>query len=229
MPVLQLPVISNRRGTPTTRVLRVSVADQKFAYLAGQWAQLGVAPEALKPYSIASAPCETKKHGALEFLIRDDGSGKELIPLRRGRRLYLEGPHGRFSIESAPTSGHVVLLAGGTGIAPLRSMLIEVLALAKPPLITLLYSARSSNEFAYLRELQRFARAGQIALVLTVTGGSSERWRGLSGRIGQAQIAPLVTAPADTTALVCGPQPFVSSVRGALAEIGVKDVRAEEQ
>ncbi len=229
MPALELPVVSNRRGTPTTRILRVSAAGHEFPYLAGQWAELGLSPESLKPYSIASAPCETGEHGALEFLIRDDGSGSELVTLRRGRMLYVEGPHGRFSIEGAPARRHLVLLAGGTGIAPLRSMLIELLALENPPLITLLYSARSANEFAYLRELQRYSRAGRITLVLTVTGGSSERWRGLSGRIGRPQIAPLVTAPDDTTALVCGPQPFVSSVRNALEEVGVKDVRAEEQ
>lgn len=227
--MLHLPVVSNRRGTPTTRILRVAMAGNRFPYTAGQWAELGTSAESLKPYSIASAPCETTEHGALEFLIRDDGSGSELVGIRRGQTLYAEGPHGHFTLGGAPLNRQLVLLAGGTGIAPLRSMLIELLAAAAPPPITLLYSARSANEFAYLRELQRYARAAKLTLVLTVTGGSSERWRGLSGRIGPPQIAPLVTSPADTTALVCGPQPFVGSVKSALAEIGVRDVRAEEQ
>lgn len=229
MPLLQLPVVSNRRGTPTTRILRVGSAAHDFSYLPGQWAQLGLSPETLKPYSIASAPSETKGHGALEFLIRNDGSGSELVALARGRKIYVEGPYGRFTLGGTPPDRHLVMLAGGAGIAPLRSMLVETLANTARHPVTLLYSARSADEFAYLRELQRFARIGRLTLVLTVTGGSSGRWRGLSGRIGPAQIAPLVTAPGETTALVCGPQPFVASVRNALEKIGVKDVRVEEQ
>ena len=63
----------------------------------------------------------------------------------------------------------MLLVAGGTGIAPLRSMLGEALEPARSPIAHVIYSARTADEFAYRDELEALAADGRIDLTLTVT------------------------------------------------------------
>src|SRR5689334_852460 len=95
-----------------------------------------------KAYSIASAPWELSKTGTLQLLaqIEDAGLDPHLELAAPGTRLDLEGPFGTFGlppIETVP----LLFVAGGTGIAPLRSMLIELLARPTRVPIALVYSA----------------------------------------------------------------------------------------
>lgn len=218
-------VRSNRRATPTTRLLTLDPGGQRFEYRAGQWASLGLSREAAKPYSIASAP----GHDGIEFLIREDGSGLELSRARRGTPVHLEGPHGRFTLgDDVWSAQDVLFVAGGTGIAPIRSMLDDTLEHLPHPRCTLIYSARDNREFAFLPELRKAARAGELALLLVATRHTPTRWKGLSGRLTAAILRSLVLK-ADPIAFICGPEGFVSDVRTALAELGVERIRTEEQ
>ena len=221
-------VSSNRRATPTTRLLSIDTGDQPFAFFAGQWANLGLAPQSLKPYSIASAP----ERRPLEFLIREDGSGLELSQARRGTPVHLEGPHGRFILaDEGPGTTGVLFVAGGTGIAPIRAMLQDTLERAsghnRPP-CGVVYSARDEREFAFLPELRRKAREGLITLSLVATRSAPSRWKGLSGRL-TAEILKAIVVNTSPVAYICGPEGFVADVRSALEEMGVSRIRTEEQ
>jgi ferredoxin-NADP reductase len=218
-------VRSNRRATPTTRLVTISPGDQRFDFRAGQWATLGLSREAAKPYSIASAPGQD----TLEFLIREDGSGLELSKARRGTRVHLEGPHGSFTLtDDVWNARNVLFVAGGTGIAPIRSMLNDTLQHANAPRCTLIYSARDSREFAFLPEFRKAAMQGSIALSLVATRMTSSRWKGLSGRLTAAILQSLVL-DSDPVAFICGPEGFVNDVRVALAALDVRRIRTEEQ
>jgi NAD(P)H-flavin reductase len=220
---------SNRRATPTTRVIQVDVSGRPMPFTAGQWMRLGrPADENPRPYSVASSPEESHALGVLEFLVRDEGSGAGVAGLRSGALVRLEGPHGRFHLPEPFTEGDALFVAGGTGIAPLRSMLMHALRQPRHPRCAVLYSARSTVEFAYRGQLRRLAAAGRITLALTVTGTVRGRWRGARGRITHAQLAGM-RPTASTQCFVCGPPGFVSDVRLALAELGVSRVRSEEQ
>ena len=118
-----------------------------------------------KPYSIASAPSETARTGHIELLVQVDDSGGPDPHLERaapGTRLDVEGPFGSFSLPSVEDEPALLMVAGGTGIAPLRSMMIEALNRPVPPRISLVYSARSVDELAYRDELEALAAAGRI-------------------------------------------------------------------
>jgi NAD(P)H-flavin reductase len=119
-------------------------------------------------------------------------------------------------------------VAGGTGIAPIRSMLVDLLARPRHPRCTLLYSARSSDEFAYAADLRRLARQGLLTLAFTVTRGAAPRWKGLIGRVNLLHLQRL-RAGGDSVAFVCGPPAMVADVRRTLEEVGVRRIRAEEQ
>jgi NAD(P)H-flavin reductase len=225
VPAVTAIVRSNRRATPTTRLLTIEPREPRFEFRAGQWANLGLSPEVAKPYSIASAP----HRETIEFLIREDGSGLELSRARRGTPVYLEGPHGTFTLAGDVWEAvDVLFVAGGTGIAPIRSMLHETLEHSSHPRCALIYSARDHREFAFLPELRRVTRTADVALSLVATRHAPTRWKGLSGRLTTAILQSLVLRT-DPIAFICGPEGFVRDVRDALVDLGVARIRTEEQ
>ena len=71
----------------------------------------------------------------------------------------VDGPIGTFTLPQVPPDGWLLFVAGGTGIAPLRSMLDHCCGGTTGPRISLLYSARRADEFAFVDELQRHAQS----------------------------------------------------------------------
>ena len=213
-------LLSNESATPTTRRIRLTLNGAPFFYRPGQAASLA-ADSPPTPYSIASAPGETRRYGWVEFLIKVDGSnrfGAVVERLGPGAAIDLQGPVGDFTLERAPGGAPLLFIAGGTGIAPLRSMIREAVDSRRPGPLALVYSNRSPEEFAYLDELRALAATHGLMLSLTLTG-SAEDWTHARGRAGISHLAELVQP--DTTAFICGPPAMVSDVPAALAALGV--------
>jgi NAD(P)H-flavin reductase len=231
---LVLRVSSVRKESPSTRVVRVSLDGRPFPYKAGQAATIGPPLTAERvPYSIASAPGETARHGMLEFLIKvhaDGRWGNDFDVPHRGSRLAVRGPIGRFVMPDAVTSDRFLFIAGGTGIAPLRAIIRQTLLARRPSgRMRVLYSARTPADFSYARELRDMARRGQIELTLTATRESPARWRGSRGRITADQLRPLIDNPA-TLCFVSGPAAMVDDVPVILRKLGIarKQILLEE-
>jgi ferredoxin-NADP reductase len=214
-------------------VVRLCLGGAPFEYRAGQVAVIGMAGQPLEvPYSIASAPEESLSHGYLEFLLKLEPGGRwgdHLIGIRRGARISVRGPVGSFVFPDAPAERDFLFVAGGTGIAPLRSMIRHALAIRQPGRLRLLYSARTPHDFAYLAELRRDAREGRLDLVLTATREIPPRWRGEHGRITPERLARLIRTP-ETLCFVCGPALMVDDVPRMLLDLGIerKRIRLEE-
>lgn len=210
----------------------MALGSQPFLYRAGQAAWIGLGPDdELTPYSIASAPEESARDGWLQFLVKVDAArrfGAAVERLRRGTDVYVHGPAGDFTFADTGDAREVLFVAGGTGVAPVRSMVLHALASSAPPRIRLLYSARTPSEFAYLREFRALARAGRLSLELTLTGEGG-RWRYGRGRAGAAHLERL-GAGRGTLAFVCGPAAMVSDLTSALASLGVPadNIRTEQ-
>lgn len=215
-----------------TRIVRLSLGGLPFSFQAGQATLLGVSgqPERV-PYSIASSPSESAAHGYLEFLLKlePDGWGTHLAGLRRGSRVAVEGPFGSFVLPAAPVETQFLFVAGGTGIAPLRSMIVQAVETALPGRLHLLYSARTPADFAYLNELRGLQRGGRLELALNATRQIPSRWRSGRGRITEDQLSRLVEDPA-TLCFVCGPAAMVDEVPRMLTRLGVaaRRIRVEE-
>jgi ferredoxin-NADP reductase len=213
-------LLSNDAETPTTRKIRLALNGEPFAYRAGQAASLhaGGAPT---PYSIASAPVETHRHGWLEFLVKVDGSnrfGAVVDRLTPGAPIALAGPLGGFTLDRAPSEAPLLFVAGGTGIAPLRSMIREAVGTGRPGPLALLYSNRLPEEFAYLDELKQLAGDGRLHLSLTLTGDALD-WTHARGRAGISHLEELVQP--GTMAFICGPPAMVTEIPAALRSLGV--------
>jgi ferredoxin-NADP reductase len=181
-----------------------------------------------RAYSIACSPHQAAETQRIELLItvEDNGSlGANLAPAAPGTLVDMEGPFGAFKMPDVPTEGWLLFVAGGAGIAPLRSMLDHTLRRSPGPRISLLYSARRGDEFAFSEELQRHAAAGRIELHQTVTREESSTWSGRRGRIGRSHFEAVLHHPKGTFCVVCGPEPLVSESVSTLRALGVPDVQ----
>jgi ferredoxin-NADP reductase len=158
-----------------------------------------------------------------------DGWGPHLIGLRRGAQVTVRGPIGAFVFPHRPIEQQFLFVAGGTGIAPLRSMIRHAFETRQRGQLRLLYSARTPHDFAYLSELNRYARERRIELALNATREVPPRWRGEHGRITRGRLEPLVKTP-ETLCFVCGPSAMVDDVPRMLEELGIERerIRVEE-
>ncbi|MGE0360430.1 MAG: ferredoxin--NADP reductase [Vicinamibacterales bacterium] len=215
-------LIDATAATPRTRLLRLRL-DAPLTFTAGQAIVVGIAGTGLRaPYSIASAPA-LAADGAVELLVPADGALGQagLDPLTVvGAPVEVEGPIGSFGVPSGADRAPLLLVAGGTGIAPLRSVLLDRLAHGHAAPIGLVYSARAADEFAFGDELQALARAGRIELHCTVTRDDPTTWSGRTGRVDEVLLASALPGD-DAWTLVCGPAAFVNDVTAALARMGV--------
>lgn len=214
-------------ATPRTRLIHLDFASHSFSFTAGQAVMVGLQGSPLrKPYSIASAPWELEKTGVLQLLAQIDDTGSldpHLELAAPGTLLDLDGPFGTFGLPPEFDDVPLLLVAGGTGIAPLRSILMERLSRPRVPAIAVVYSARSAEEFAYRPELDAMAKAGRITLLLTVSRQDGV-WDGRRGRIDEALLKDALPS-IEACCLICGPPQLVSDANGLLAKLGVKPER----
>jgi NAD(P)H-flavin reductase len=232
--MLTLPIRDTEPATPRAHIIKLDLQGQPFTYRAGQAAYLQPAgADKRRPYSIASAPEETAQHDQLEFLVQTDVTGASgLTPdlIRPGTLATVDGPLGSFVFPAEhPVEQNFLFIAGGTGIAPLRSMLWHTLLAERPGRIGLVYSVRSPEELAYRQEFEKLDRQGRVTFRHTVTRSASDGWTGRQGRIDAASLKDMVD-PGNTLCFVCGPPALVGDIRPRLNALGVRDeqIRIEQ-
>lgn len=211
------------RVTPRTRLLRLELPDSSFVFRAGQAVMTGVTGTlARSAYSIASPPSLAAR-GVLELLVPAEGAlgDPSLDPASVvGRTLVLDGPIGTFGLPPAAAQAPLLLVAGGTGIAPLRSVTLDRLDQAGGAPMALVYSARTSDEFAFDEEFAALDRAGRLHFHKTITRNDRAAAPGRAGRIDEGLLAAALPRP-DAWCLVCGPAGLVSTVATSLLGLGV--------
>lgn len=225
---LVLPVRAAIQATPRTRIINPDLSGNDFRFKAGQAVFAGLAESQVRrPYSIACSPTQAREQGMLELLVQIDDHTPPDPHLERaaaGTLLSVEGPIGSFGLPSPLRERHLLFIAGGTGIAPLRSMMWETLATGPGVHIGVIYSARSREEFAYHDELVELAAHGRIDLRLTITRGARAEWTGGRGRIDAALIGSMLQA-GETRVLICGPETLVNDASASLRAAGVASER----
>jgi ferredoxin-NADP reductase len=177
--------------------------------------------QAQRSYSIASGPSDRELVLTVERL--DDGEVSPYLAdeLRPGDELELRGPIGGYFVWEESLGGPLVLVAGGSGIVPFRSMLRHRAAAGSTVAVRLLYSSRALSEVIYRSELQRLAADDGLDLRLTLTREWPEGWEGLRGRIDRALLAQIAWPPDERPLVyVCGPSGFVETAAAGLVESG---------
>jgi len=177
--------------------------------------------QAQRSYSIASAPDDAELVLTVERIEDGEVSSYLVDELRPDDELELRGPIGGYFVWEQSLGGPLVLLAGGSGIAPLRAMLRHRLRSGSAVPVRLLYSARSQSELIYRDELADAGRRGGVDVRFTLTRERPDGWQGYDRRIDRELIAEVAWPPAERPLVyICGPTAFVETAADALLALG---------
>ena len=210
--------------TPRTKSIGLAPAAWP-GHLAGQHVDVRLtAPDgyqAQRSYSIASAPEDDHLVLTVERLEEGEVSPYLVDELRVGDALELRGPIGGYFVWDDSSTSPVLLVAGGSGIVPFRSMLRHRIASGSDVAVRVLYSSRALPEMIFGNELRAVAAEPGVDLRLVLTRDWPDDWDGHRGRIDRGLI-DAVAWPTDQhpACFVCGPSGFVELTADALVELG---------
>ncbi|HZY71419.1 MAG TPA: FAD-dependent oxidoreductase [Thermoplasmata archaeon] len=182
------------------------------------------------PFTVSSSPTEPGFLAITTFL-RDTPFKRRLAALKPGETVDLDGPEGTFVLEPGRPA---VMVAGGIGVTPFRSMLRFATdsRLEKP--LVLVYSSRTLESIVFRAELDELARRNHAIRVLhTITrpDASDPRWGGRTGRIDGELLREAMRGVRHPLVYVAGPPEFVRAGRKLLADeirIAADDIRTDE-
>lgn len=169
------------------------------------------------PFTIASTAAEPWRK---ECTIKALGDFTELVAgLRPGRSVFLDGPHGRFTLADLPANGFV-FIAGGVGVTPMLSMLRTMADDGDPRPALLLVGGRTADDLVHRDELAVLADRLDLTVVEVVSDPPAG-WRGECGFVDRTVMEGYLPGLRDRRRrqwFVCGPPPMIHAV--------IKDVRS---
>jgi ferredoxin-NADP reductase len=177
--------------------------------------------QAQRSYSIASAPGESHVRLTVERL--DDGEVSPYLvgELRPGDGVEIRGPVGGYFVWEPGAGEPVLLVAGGSGVVPLASMLRRRVETGDTTPMRLLYSSRAPEDVIYAAELDGLDGMDGVEVVRTYTRAQPDGWTGYARRIDEAMLAavawPVARRP---VAYVCGPTRLVETAADGLLAAG---------
>ena len=220
--------------TPRAKTLVLDIPDWP-GHLPGQHIDVRLtAPDgyqAQRSYSIATPPEDHQLRLTVEHLADGEVSPYLTEELRAGDQLELRGPIGGYFTWTVAQGGPLVLVAGGSGIAPLMAMVRHRAAAGSAVPTTLLYSSRAFADIIYRDELDRRSAADPALHVIhTLTREQPAAWSGYRRRIDHALLAEAIGPPAEgAQAFVCGPTRLVENVASDLLTLGYPAVRVKTE
>jgi ferredoxin-NADP reductase len=183
-----------------------------------------------RTFSLASAPHEP--HLMVATRLRDTAFKRTLKTLQPGTEVKIEGPFGSFTLQRK-TTRPAVMLTGGIGITPFRSMIVRATKANTGHSLFLFYSNHRPEDAAFLDELGELARRHpNLTLVATMTNltKSHAPWSGEKEHISVEMLMKYVTDLADPIYYIAGPPGMVAAMKEMLNEAGVDedDVKSED-
>jgi NAD(P)H-flavin reductase len=178
-------------------------AASAFAHRPGQFVMLSVPGAGEAPISISSSPT---RPGVIELCVRRTGRVTDaLYRLGTNDVVGVRGPYGNgFPVDTI--EGHdLVLVAGGLGMAPLRSLLWYALDRRdRFRRVVLMYGARSPGDMLFREELVSLVEREDLECLLTVDADPTGTWQNHVGLL-PSMFDHTEVDPATTYAAVCGP------------------------
>jgi alkene monooxygenase reductase len=166
----------------------------------------------LRCYSIANPPAEL---GRIDLIVKSipDGRFSSTLDagLRTGDRLRVRGPIGQFTLRLSHRP--MVMVAVGSGMAPIRSMLHHLVARGNQRQVTFFYDARTDRDLLLLDELSELERVHpwfRFVPALSRPERNAAAWAGASGKVTDV-LARHTGTLAGHEAYLCGPPPMVDA------------------
>jgi len=227
-------VVEVRPETDRVVTLALEVPDWD-GHLPGQHVDVRLTAEdgyrAERAYSIASSPDGGRIELAVERL--EDGEVSPYLAgeLRPGDQLELRGPVGGYFVWEPGRGGPLLLVAGGSGVAPLMAMVRYRAATGREVPARLLYSSRTVEDVIFRGELERLATADDgLAVTHALTRAQPPGWAGYARRIDAVMLEEVGWRPGERPLIyVCGPTRLVEAVAGDLVALGHDPVRVKTE
>ena len=188
---------------------------------------------AQRSYSIASEP---EREGELDLTIEQVEDGEVSTFMHQtvvvGDRIELRGPIGGYFVWDARTQpAPLLLVAGGSGVVPMMSMLRHRAASGSATPARLLFSSRTYEDVIYREELDRLvARGDGLEVFHTLTRSQPAGWAGYARRIDDAMLAEVARPIApQALAFLCGPTALVENAAGGLERARVATARIKTE
>ncbi len=199
------------------KTFKLSVPDD-FSFLPGMWVMINFPdqPKVTRAYSMSSSPLQK---GSIEISLNKVGDFTvRMFALKSGDEIQLAGPYGKWRYRDEDR--RAVLISGGSGLTPFRSMGRYVLDRKIPNKLSILYSARTPADILYAKDLEIFKSAG-IKVHVTITRGEGQSWNGPAGRLSMETVRKEVERWDEAAYYLCGPKTMVSEFTAALESAGI--------
>lgn len=203
-----------REETPDIRSLKLVLEDdamrESFEFKAGQFCLISVFGTGEAPFCISSPPGHK---GYVEIAVKKVGRvTAELHDLEVGDRLGFRGPYGNNFDTDGMAGRNIVFVAGGIGLAPLRPLIYEVLALRDNYKdVSIIYGARSVLDIGFRKDRERWGDIPGVSLVTSVDpGGEDETYEGEVGLV--PQVLEKVNPSSNSVLVTCGPPIMIKYV-----------------
>ncbi len=210
--------------TPDIKTFRLTFEDESlqksFTYLPGQFVEFSVYGVGEAPFCLASSPtrpgqikCTIKKMGKVTQAIHD---------LEVGDQVGIRGPYGNGFPLKELRGKNLVLVGGGIGLAPLRSLIQNILDKRDEyGDVLIIYGAKSAEDLVYQKEIHEWKNSPRVKMVLTVDpGGEDQKWQGEIGFVPTI-LEKVNPSPDNRMLITCGPPIMIRYVLlGATGKMG---------
>jgi ferredoxin-NADP reductase len=183
----------------------------------------------IRSYTISSSPTQSVyieitpkrvKDGFVSAFLNDHAA--------IGLTVEAIGPAGQFCFDEQ-TQKTIVLLAAGSGITPVISILRFLDDRCLDTEVTLLYTARTQRDIIFETEIERLKQSLPRFNCFTILTRPEAGWKGLTGHIRRDVLADIVKKQKEATFFLCGPEPFMNDTIAALEELGVKRKQIKQE
>lgn len=207
------------------------IEPKEIAFKAGQFVSFEV-PDVrtgrtvTRPYSIASAPGSPGRISLLLNLVPAGPGSTYLFGLREGDTTNFAGPAGNFYLRDDPAR-ELLFVATGTGIAPIRSMLLANAERPKPSRATLLWGLRSQRDLYYQDELAHLGTRHSGDLFITTLSRPQSGWAGVTGRVTNL-VQQHIHDVKQLAVYLCGNSGMIAEVTGVIQAKGLCPIFREK-
>ena len=212
-------------GGDTSTLVIEPVGHEGFRFDPGQfgWIAVGRSPFSITqhPFSFSCA-ADAPPGGPAAMTIKASGDFTKTVPdVTPGTRVFLDGPHGVFSMDRRQAPGYV-FIAGGVGVTPLYSMLLTMREREDVRPVTFFYASATWDDAVFRKELAELSESMPNLRVVHVLGQPPEGWTGESGRITPDILRRhLPPQYRRYEYLICGSSAMMDAMEKALTEVGV--------
>jgi CDP-4-dehydro-6-deoxyglucose reductase, E3 len=216
--------------THDVRELGVRLREPKdIQFKAGQFISFDLTPPGgerlmIRPYSIASPPNESDRITLVFNRVPRGRGSTYLFNLREGDAVAFEGPQGSFYLRERMRN--VLLVATGTGLAPIRSMLLDLVDNGYAGTATLYWGLRSQRDVYYQQEFEALAaRYPNVSFAIALSRPEAG-WQGYAGRV-TGLVDARVTSVKNLDVFLCGNHAMIRDVTEIIRTKGLCPIYRE--